>query len=254
MENKASNRRLAVIVFTDIVGYTSMSRDRDVQILAQLLEDHDLFVRHAVDGLEGRVVKGTGDGYMIEFPTPQAAVEFAAEFQMFLRERRALKDPALAFRVRIGVHAGDVTANGGDLFGDAVNVTSRLESIAPPDGIMVSSAIRDMLRSAVFFGAGRCMSIAKAVKLLRIDRKHVKAALDERLDYRPARRFDCDGHRLQPAPASLRKLRRELAKTVGRVADLVDVNNRKLVTQIVLATSAIVIQMDGYLEHRGPFK
>ncbi len=92
---------------------------------------------------QGRIVKLTGDGMLVEFPSVVNAVQCAAEIQRAMRERNADVPHDRRIEFRIGVNLGDVIAEGEDIFGDGVNVAARLESVAPPAGIAVSGAVRD---------------------------------------------------------------------------------------------------------------
>ena len=94
---------------------------------------------------EGRVVKLTGDGILVEFPSVVNAVACAAEIQREMRERNAKVPEDRRIEFRIGVNLGDVIVEGDDIYGDGVNVAARLESIAPVGGIAVSQAVRDQV-------------------------------------------------------------------------------------------------------------
>ena len=91
----------------------------------------------------GRIVKLTGDGMLVEFPSVVNAVACAADIQRKMRERNADVPEARRIEFRVGVNVGDVIVEGDDIFGDGVNVAARLEGIAQPGGIAVSAAVRD---------------------------------------------------------------------------------------------------------------
>ena len=94
---------------------------------------------------QGRIVKLTGDGMLVEFPSVVNAVACAAEIQGKMRERNADVPEGRRIEFRVGVNVGDVIVEGDDIFGDGVNVAARLESIAAPGGIAISGAVRDHL-------------------------------------------------------------------------------------------------------------
>ncbi|HKK35753.1 MAG TPA: adenylate/guanylate cyclase domain-containing protein, partial [Paracoccaceae bacterium] len=129
-------RRMAAILALDAAGYTArMAADRDATLAALRRVFRDV-VRPGIAAEDGRVVKLTGDGALAEFPSAAGAVLAAAAIQ------RALSDDPV--RLRAGVHVGDVTMEGGDVFGDAVNIAARLEAAAPEGGVLVSRAAADM--------------------------------------------------------------------------------------------------------------
>lgn len=144
----AARRRLAAVAFVDVVDYTQrVSRD-EVEGLERRRQVEDL-VRSAVEEYEGRVVKALGDGFMLEFASAVQGVRCALAIQERLREvNRQLPEPA-GLRMRIGVHAGDVVEDRGDLYGHAVNIASRLEKIARPGGICVSRDVHSQVRAAL---------------------------------------------------------------------------------------------------------
>ncbi len=132
----------------DVVDYTKrVSRD-ELEGLERRRQVEDL-VRSAVAEYDGRVVKTLGDGFMLEFASAVQGVRCALEIQERVREvNRQLPDPA-GLRMRIGVHAGDVVEDRGDLYGHAVNIASRLEKIAQPGGICISRDVHSQIRAAL---------------------------------------------------------------------------------------------------------
>ena len=138
-------RRLSVIMFTDIVGYSSLMQ-ADEKGALQLLTVHNRILDKLVAAHEGHTIKTIGDAYLVEFSSVANAVECAAAIQKALAEfnlERPGQDP---LRVRVGIHAGDVFRRAGDIFGDGVNVASRLQSEALPGSIFVSGNVFSMLR------------------------------------------------------------------------------------------------------------
>lgn len=150
----ASARRLAAIVFTDIVGFTAITQADEAGAL-RLLREQDRQVRPILELHRGSQVKSIGDGLLLEFPSALGAVEFAVDLLRHVRERNA-REPPPALRLRIGIHVGDIQGEGGDVLGDTVNLASRLESAAEPGGICVSEAVYLQVRNktAVRFAHG----------------------------------------------------------------------------------------------------
>jgi adenylate cyclase len=139
----ASTRRLAAILAVDVVGYSRlMGADEE--------GTHERFKAHLVELVDpkirehhGRIVKTTGDGVLAEFSSVVDAVRCAAEIQRAMADRDLDLAEERRLRFRIGVNLGDVIADGGDIYGDGVNIAARLEGLAPPGGICVSGTVRD---------------------------------------------------------------------------------------------------------------
>jgi adenylate cyclase len=140
-------RRLAAIMFTDLVGYTSLAQSDEPAALRLLKESEDL-VRPLFRIHQGREIKSTGDGVLVEFSSALRAVQCATDIHQRLRQRNSKKGAA-PIVLRIGVHLGDVEERGGDIFGDAVNLASRIEPLAPPGGICISGPVFDQVRNKI---------------------------------------------------------------------------------------------------------
>ena len=137
-------RQLAAIMLTDVVGYTALTQTDEALTLA-LLDEHARLLRPLFAEHEGREVKGTGDGFLVEFPSALQAVRCAVEIQRALHERNSAVPLDRAIHLRIGIHLGDVVHRGGDIFGDGVNITSRIEPLAEPGGICLSRQVYDQV-------------------------------------------------------------------------------------------------------------
>jgi TolB-like protein/class 3 adenylate cyclase/Tfp pilus assembly protein PilF len=135
-----NHRRLAAIMFTDIVGYSSLVHDNEA--LAQdLLEEHWRLIRPLVEEHHGREIKTIGDAFHIEFSSALQAVRCAIEIQSVLHGHNLGVSPERQILVRIGIHVGDVEEVDGDIYGDGVNIAARLESLADPGGICISEQV-----------------------------------------------------------------------------------------------------------------
>jgi len=135
-------RRLSAILITDIVGYTLLGQTNE-DLSLKLLEEHDALIRPLFASHGGRVVKAMGDGFLVEFPSALQATRCAIAIQETLHERNATQPAERRIRIRIGVHVGDVVHRQGDLFGDGVNVTSRIAPLAEPEGVCISAQVYD---------------------------------------------------------------------------------------------------------------
>ncbi|HXJ59934.1 MAG TPA: adenylate/guanylate cyclase domain-containing protein [Verrucomicrobiae bacterium] len=146
MSANTEQRKLAAIMFTDMVGYSALSQ-RNEALAMELLEEHRRVVRGLLPRHGGREVKTTGDGFLLEFPSALAAVQGAVEIQNALHERNQVSPPERQLRIRIGIHVGDVVMRDGDIHGDGVNIAARIEPLAAAGGICISSAVQEQVRN-----------------------------------------------------------------------------------------------------------
>jgi len=128
-------------MITDMVGYTRLSQ-RDEALALRLLEEHNGVVRDSVTAHGGREVKHTGDGFFVEFPSALQAISCSIDIQRRLYDRNAKSDETNRFQIRIGLHVGDVVHRDNDVFGDGVNITSRIEPLALPGGVCLSQSVQ----------------------------------------------------------------------------------------------------------------
>src|SRR5207249_3529992 len=136
-------RRLTAILAADVVGYSRLMGTNEAGTLAAIKALQTDFIDGKIAEHHGRIVKQTGDGMLVEFPSVVNAVACATEVQRGMRDRNADVPGDRRIQFRIGVNLGDVIVEGEDIFGDGVNVAARLESIAKPGGIMISGSVRD---------------------------------------------------------------------------------------------------------------
>ena len=128
-------RRLTAILAADVVGYSRLMGANESGTLATLDTLRTDLVDPKISEHQGRIVKLTGDGMLVEFPSVVNAVACATDIQRSMRNRNAGVPPDQRIEFRMGVNVGDVIVQGEDIFGDGVNVAARLESIATPGGI-----------------------------------------------------------------------------------------------------------------------
>jgi adenylate cyclase len=129
----AQSRQLAAIMFTDIVGYTALMGD-DEQKAFRLLRKNRELQKPIIERFNGRWIKEIGDGVLASFHTVTDAVMCATEIQKACYNIDDLK-------LRIGIHLGEVVFEDNDVFGDGVNIASRLQALAPIGGIWISEAV-----------------------------------------------------------------------------------------------------------------
>ncbi|MBV8763774.1 MAG: adenylate/guanylate cyclase domain-containing protein [Hyphomicrobiales bacterium] len=177
-EEPRTARRLAAILAADVAGYSRlMGADEEGTLVA--LKAHR---RELVDPLiaqhEGRIVKTTGDGLLIEFASIVDAVRCAVVLQQGMKDRNANLDESRCIRFRIGINVGDVIVDEGDIFGDGVNVAARLEALAEPGEICVSATVREHIGEKLPIGFAdlgehAVKNIARPVHVYRIDTRAV---------------------------------------------------------------------------------
>ena len=150
-EQLEGERRLAAIMFTDMVGFTALTQRNEILAMG-ILEEQRQLVRPFLAKYNGREVQVVGDAFLIEFASSLEAVRCAVEIQSALQELNANRPEENRILVRIGIHLGDVIHSGMDMVGDAVNVASRIEPLAPPGGICVSAQIHASVINKVEYG------------------------------------------------------------------------------------------------------
>ena len=138
-------RRLAAILAADVVGYSRLMGE-DEAGTARAVGERREAARPIVASIGGRIVKTTGDGLLLEFPSVVAAVECAIAIQNMMAERNADTPEDKRILYRIGVNLGDVLIEGDDILGDGVNIAARLEGVCEPGGVFISGAAYEHVR------------------------------------------------------------------------------------------------------------
>jgi class 3 adenylate cyclase len=141
-------RKLAAILAADVVGYSRLMGE-DEAGTAKLVRERREVATPMVRAFGGRLVKTTGDGVLLEFPSVVAAVECAIAIQKMMAERNAALPEAKRILYRIGVNLGDILIDGDDILGDGVNVAARLEGICEPGAICLSASAHDQVRGRI---------------------------------------------------------------------------------------------------------
>ena len=143
----AETRKLAALLAADVVGYSRLASADEDRTLARLRALRSDLIDPTVAVHNGRVVKRTGDGSLVEFRSVVDAVRCAVEVQNGMVERNAGLPAERRIEFRIGIHLGDVVEESdGDLMGDGVNIAARIEAIADPGGIGLSHAAYEQVR------------------------------------------------------------------------------------------------------------
>lgn len=185
-------RQLAAIMFTDISGYTALM-GRDEELALQLLQVNRRIHKPLIEKYHGKWIKEMGDGTLAQFDSAYNATMCAIEIQ-----QKAKKE--LKAQLRIGLHLGEVTTEEGDIFGDGVNVASRIESIADPGGIYLSEAMQKALHNRP-----------------EIHTQYLGEVLLKNVD-EPIKIYCVEGDSLAvPSKAKIKKLREELAVKESKI-------------------------------------
>ena len=137
-------RRLAAIMFTDLVGFTASAQANEAAALA-CVEEQASLLRPLFATFGGREIKSTGDGFLVEFESALKATECAIRIQRQIQDRNS-KFPTSPIFLRIGIHVGDVEEIGGDILGDAVNIAARILPMSDPGGVCLSEQIAQHVR------------------------------------------------------------------------------------------------------------
>jgi adenylate cyclase len=142
-------RRLSAILAADVAGYSRLMHNDEEATHARLTALLADGVAPVIAEHGGRIVKNTGDGFLAEFPSAVEAVRAAVQFQTGIKDLTIAEAEERRIAFRVGVNIGDVIVEPRDIFGDGVNIAGRLESIAEPGGICISSSAYDQVRGKV---------------------------------------------------------------------------------------------------------
>ncbi|WP_282608811.1 tetratricopeptide repeat protein [Pelagibius sp. Alg239-R121] len=167
-------RKLTTIVSMDVVGYSRLMESDEEGTLERLKEIRTNIIDPAIGQRSGRVVKLMGDGTLAEFSSVVTALQCAIDIQEQLGKRNSPPGEKHEVKLRIGLHLGDVIVEGDDIYGDGVNVASRLESIAQPGGIVLSKQVHDHIggnvqAQFVSLGEQTVKNIARPIEAFRVD-------------------------------------------------------------------------------------
>jgi adenylate cyclase len=168
--NEPTNRRLAAVLAVDVVGYSRMMGVDEAGTLAALKHHRETVFDPAVAQHRGRVVKLIGDGALVEFASVVDAVNCALAVQRAIKSQTRAGPNAIV--LRIGINLGDVIIDGDDIYGDGVNLAARLEPLAEPGGVCVSTVVHESVANrvdAVFDDGGEIAvkNIARPIRVWR---------------------------------------------------------------------------------------
>jgi adenylate cyclase len=165
-----AERQLAAVVAADIAGYSRLMGADEERTLARIKACRRDLIDPGIARHRGRIVKTTGDGLLIEFSSPVEAVRWAVAMQHGMIERNADVPDDRRINFRVGINLGDVIVDDKDLYGDAVNIAARLESLAEPGGICISRTMHDQIhdRLALPFTDGGEQGVKNIARPIRV--------------------------------------------------------------------------------------
>jgi TolB-like protein/class 3 adenylate cyclase/thioredoxin-like negative regulator of GroEL len=205
MASQALERRLAAIMAADVVGYSRLMGADEVGTLNRLKTHHRELIDPAIASHRGRIVKTTGDGLLVEFPSVVDAVACAVAVQRSMVSRNAEEPQDKRIVFRIGINVGDIIIDGDDIFGDGVNIAARLEALCEPGGLCISRMANDQIRdklalSFADLGEQTVKNISRAVGVFGLAAKDIAALPEEELP--PAPQTTAPPVAIAPTPRS----------------------------------------------------
>ena len=142
------SRRLSAIMFTDIVGYSAVMHKNESAAM-DLLDNHKKITIPIIENYNGTILKPQGDGFMVEFSSVVDAVRCATQIQKEISNYNVDQDQNRKISIRIGIHMGDLLIKDNDIYGNDVNIASRIETLAEPGGICISQTVYDQIKNKV---------------------------------------------------------------------------------------------------------
>jgi TolB-like protein/class 3 adenylate cyclase/Tfp pilus assembly protein PilF len=174
MQERRVERRLAAILASDVAGYSRLMGADEVGTLRALQAQRKELVDPLIAAHHGRIVKTTGDGILAEFASAVDAVGFAVAVQRGILARNANLPEERRIALRTGINIGDIIVEGGDIYGDGVNVAARLEALSEPGGVCISEDVYRQVRDKLPYafadrGEQRVKNIARPVHVYSLD-------------------------------------------------------------------------------------
>ncbi|TFB10343.1 tetratricopeptide repeat protein [Candidatus Marinimicrobia bacterium MT.SAG.3] len=173
MTPESPKRKLVAIMFTDMVGYTAIMQKAELKA-RELVQNHREIIKPLIEKHAGEVIQYVGDGTFSTFGSAIEAVNCAIEIQRSLKDNEELS-------LRIGIHVGDVVVEGDEVYGDGVNVTSRLEPLAEPGGVCISERVYDDIKNQLdmetaFLGEKSLKNVDHPIKIYSLIGEGLNAA------------------------------------------------------------------------------
>src|SRR5438094_4639633 len=186
------NRKLAAILSADVVGYSRlMAQDEAATVVT--VKEYRAALERVVQRHKGRIVNAPGDNILADFPSAVEAVHAAVEVQRVIEGRNLELPPDRRMHFRVGVNVGDVIEeDDGSIYGDGVNIAARMESLADPGGICISSTVYDAVQGKIdfgfdFLGDQQVKNISRPIAVYRVRaQQRVAAPLRRRASWKAA--------------------------------------------------------------------
>jgi adenylate cyclase len=189
-DDSGNSRRLAAILAADIAGYSRLMGANEDETVRDL-KGHQAILLPMVETFGGRIIDTAGDGILAEFASVVQAVRFALQMQNSMAARNRGHSPERRMEFRIGINFGDVVSDGSRIYGDGINIAARLESIADPGGICLSSRVYEEIAGKLDtdwqdLGEQQLKNIARPVRVFRWTGSRAKASQHETEPHAPA--------------------------------------------------------------------
>jgi adenylate cyclase len=173
LATRSVERRLAAILAADVAGYSRLIGADEEGTLARLKAHRRELIDPKIAEHRGRIVKTTGDGFLVEYASVVDALRCANEIQTAMTERNAAVPADIRIEFRVGIHQGDIVVEDGDIFGDGVNIAARLEGLAEAGGICVSARVQEDTAGKLGLafediGEQELKNIARPVRVFRV--------------------------------------------------------------------------------------
>lgn len=190
MAKERVQRRLAAILAADVVGYSRMMGEDETGTLARLQACRTELLHPKVAEYGGRIVKTTGDGALVEFPSAVDAVQHAVDVQTAIRPWNAGAPEHQYIELRMGINVGDIIVEADDIYGDGVNVAARLEGLAEPGSVCISGTVFDQVKGKLDLtfedlGPQKVKNISEPVRVYRWQSESTQTAAEIMPDEAP---------------------------------------------------------------------